>query len=188
MTTAKQKMVRDFKVLTPDLTIGAAQERLSTAEAVYGVVTTSEGEPLAIVTAEQLREVSETDRCLKDALDILPVALMIDQNKHLSEIVEHFSPVLLGSREIKGLVVFHDGKVKGIVPRKIITEQANIRLQVRGGGGGSDVSAALIEGDIAAPPRTYVCPHGDYEETVTSYNRFNPPRCPYDKEMLVRKR
>lgn len=177
-------MVSDFKVLATDLTIDEAQESLVMAEAHYGVVTTSEGEPLAIVTVEQLQEAPGKDKHLHDSLSDLPVALMIDQNKPLNQIVEHFSPVLLGSREIKGLIVFHNGKVKGVVPRKIITEQANVRLQVRGGG----VSSTQIEGDIVAGPRTYVCPRGDYEESVASYIRSKPPRCPNDNEILVRKR
>jgi len=184
MTTAKQKMVSDFEVLAPNLTISAAQETLSTAGAVYGVVTTSEGEPLAITTVEQLQEMTEKDKTLQDALGILPLALVIDQKKSLSQIVDHFSPVLLGSREIKGLIVLHNGEIKGVVPRKIITEQANFRLRVRGVGG----SDAQIEGDPVASPSIYICPLGDYEESVPSYNRLKPPRCPNDNEILVRKR
>ena|SRR2546423_1335656 len=177
-----QEAVKSFVTVTPETTIGQALLKLSSASASYCVVRSTEGEPLALATDEQLSELSSQDHSLSDSLDSLPPALPVDSDWTMGQVVDNFSSLLLGDRSLKGLVVLSNAKIEGVLPRQKVAEHAGFRFRVRGFGGGT------IEGDPVNPANIYVCLQGDYEEEVDFYDRHHPPRCPTHKTLLVKKR
>jgi hypothetical protein len=180
--SAGKKMVKDFAVVTPDTTVKAAEAKLRAKKASYCVIQTSEGEPLAVVTNEQLSELPDKAKSLSDELPNLPEAVPVKRDQLLSDIVQTLSPFLLGSRPIKGLIVLYGGKVVGILARQLIKDYALASLGLR------SISSAQVEGDPNDPPPNYFCPLGDYNEQVVSYDRLNPPYCPNHNIPLVRKK
>lgn len=180
--SAGKKMLKDFAVVTPDTTVKAAEATLQAKQASYCVIQTSEGEPLALVTDEQLSKLPDKAKSLIDELDNLPEAVTVAREQLLSDIVQTLSPFLLASRPIKGLIVLFSGKVVGIISRELIKDHALASLGLR------SISSAQVEGDPNDPPPNYFCPLGDYNEQVVSYDRLNPPYCPNHNIPLVRKK
>jgi hypothetical protein len=176
-----QRMVSDFKTFSPSAKVDKAITDLTASGAKYCVVMTLEGEPLALATPEQLQAANDMDRSLHDILDKLPIAVVIEQDQTMDDVVTSLSSVLIGAHDIPGVAVFHKGIVTGVVPRRAIAEHASFGIKTRGGGTGT------IEGDPLSAPRRYVCPQGDHERSVTFYDRTNPPRCPTHHVILVRK-
>jgi hypothetical protein len=176
-----QRMVGDFKTFSPINKVDKAITDLTASGAKYCIVMTPEGEPLALATPEQLQAANDMNRALHDILDKLPTAVVVEQDQTMDDVVISLSSVLIGAREIPGVVVFHKGAVTGVVPRRVIAEHASFGIKTRGIGTGT------IEGDPLSGPRRYRCPQGDHEESVTFYDRNNPPRCPTHHIILVRK-
>ena len=182
--TAEQKMVKDFVVVTPDTTVRAAEAKLRVRNASYCVIQTSEGEPLALVTDEQLSALGpDKDTFLAAEVANLPAAVPVEQEQLLTDIVEEVSQLLFGSKQIRGLIVLHVGKVVGILSRQLIAEQALRSLDVRW-----LAKLNQLEGDPIDPPPVYVCRLGDHSEVVVSYDIDNPPKCPTHHSILIRKK
>jgi len=181
--TAKQKMVKDFVVVTPDTTIEAAEAKLLVRKASYCVIQTSQGEPLALVTDEQLSALPDKDKLLAAEVANLPAAVPVEREQLLSDIVEEVSQLLFGSKQIRGLIVLYAGKVVGILSRQLIAEQALSSLDVRW-----LAKLNQIEGDPIHRPPVYVCRLGDHSEVVVSYDIDNPPRCPTHHSILIKKK
>ena len=181
--TINQKMEKDLVVITPDMSAMEAQQRLTLMGATYCVVMSPDDEPVTLATAQQLKELPNQTTPLVGELEKLPPAVIIERNRSLDQIVDDFSPLLLSERSIKGLLVVEEGRIEGVLPRRAVSEYAGFRMRVRVLGGGGQ-----IEGDPVSPPRVYVCPKGDYQTTVVSYDRHNPPRCPNDKYTLILKK
>ena len=180
--SAGKKMVKDFAVVTPDTTVKAAEAKLQAKKASYCVIQTSEGEPLALVTDEQLNELPDKEKSLADELPNLPAAVPVTREQVLSDIVQTLSPFLLASRPIKGLIVLAGGKVVGILSRQLIKDHALTSFGLR------SISSAQIEGNPINPAPTYFCPYGDYSEVVVFYDSHNPPMCPTHNTLLIRKK
>lgn len=180
--TIKQKMVEDYTVVTPDISVTEAQQVLALTNATYCVVMSPEDEPVTVATAKQLKQLPDQTAPLVASLENLPPAVIIEPNRTLDQIVEDFSPLLVSERSIKGMLVMEDGHIEGILPRHAVSEYAGFRMRVR------VLAGAEIEGDPIPQPRVYVCPKGDYQTAVVSYDRHNPPRCPNDKYTLILKK
>ena len=181
--TAEKKMVKDFVVVTPDTTVKAAEAKLRVRNASYCVIQTSEGEPLALVTDEQLNALGpDKNKVLGVEVANLPAAVPVEPGQLLSDIVTEVSGLLFGSKQIRGLIVLNVGKVVGILSRELIREQALTTFGLRG------LNAAQIEGDPLDRAPTYVCRLGDHSEVVVSYDIDNPPKCPTHHSILIRKK
>jgi CBS domain-containing protein len=180
--TIKQKMVEDYIVVTPDVSVTEAQQVLASTNKTYCVVMSPEDEIVTVATAKQLKQLPDQTASLVTLLEKLPPAVIIEPNRTLEQIVEDFSPLLISERSIKGMLVMEDGQIEGILPRRAVSQYANFRMRVR------VLAGAEIEGDPPTPANIYVCPKGDYQTTVVSYDRHNPPRCPNDKYTLIRKK
>lgn len=114
--TVEQKMVKDYIVVSPDLAASKAQEELTLAGASYCVVISSdEKEPLTIVTSEQLKGLPDQTSSLADELVNLPPAVIVEPTRTMDQIVDDFSPLLLGERAIRGLLVQGGGQIEGIL-------------------------------------------------------------------------
>lgn len=176
-----QRIVSNFKTFSPTYEIDKAVADLKVSGAAYSIIVTPEGEPLALATAEQFNAIIDASGALHDVLDKLPNALVVEHDQTMSHVVTSLSSVLIGARDIPGVVVLHKGAIMGVVPRRVIAEHASFGIRTRGIGGGT------IEGNPLSGPRWYTCPQGDYNEPVTFYDRNNPPRCPNHQLILVRK-
>lgn len=179
--TAGQKMRTDFVVVTPDTTVRAAEAKLRVRHASYCVIQTRNGEPVALLTDEQLSALPDKRKSLSAQLSIFPAAVPVEREQLLSNIVEEVSQLLFGSKQIRGLVVLHVGKVVGILSRRLIAEQALSSIDVRW-------LTKQIEGDPLDRAPIYVCRQGDHSEVVVSYDIDNPPRCPTHNSILIRKK
>lgn len=170
MATVGSLMVTTFQTVAADL-IGSAAEDLAESAAKYLVVTAEENTPLALLSLDQVRS---------QELSVLPVVPVVSEDADLDDAVRELAPKLLETRGLLGAVVLWNGKVSGILPRELIAQHASRLLTVRGFG-------YVLPGNPIVPPPLYVCPNGDYQQKVTFYDRHNPPRCPYDRSLLVRK-
>jgi CBS domain-containing protein len=177
----KERMVQSFQVLQPGHTVGQARELLEQGEDEYAVLITEGGEPLSLVTEWQLRMVTDENKLLKDILSALPEVIAIEHSCTMDQLLDDLSSALMGGPDIAGVAVLEDGNVTGVVPRRVIKDYARMRIRgaTRSGGG--------LEGDHTSNARVYACPNGDFEQPVPFYNRFDPPKCPNHKILLVRK-
>jgi CBS domain-containing protein len=175
----KQRMTTDFETASPDDSVADARKLLAQESVTFCVIVTKRGEPIRIVTDEQIQGLPDPNAALSDVLNALPSAIVIEEEQDMDGVVKHLAPLLLAERDIRGVVVISGGGVSGVLPRKDISEHARLRIRTRG--------AAGIYGDPISRAPTYVCPQGDHEEDVELYDPNDPPRCPVHGLILVRK-
>jgi hypothetical protein len=141
-------------------------------EVEFLVVTAENERPLSLLPADQVRALPREGEGTR-----LPVVPVVSADDDLHDSVRALTSLLLDRQELAGAVVIRDGEVRGVLPRYLIAQQANLL----------NVSSFGLPGYPGIPPPVYACPRGDYEEKVTDYNPYDPPRCPQHGDLLVRK-
>lgn len=175
-----QKMVQDFICVVMHETIDEANRVLAQTQPEFCVLTNEQGAPISLLTRNQLKVLSREFGTLNEVANLLPAAISVTSDSTMDQIVTEFSEQIERESLIPGIVVTDGKQIGGIVSREAIAsyKQAFPVSLVRG---------TDIAGDVIHKARTYVCPNNDYEVVVVSYSRFDPPRCPHDNNILVRK-
>lgn len=172
-------MLRSFQTFAPDRTLAQVNEVLA-REDEYCVVVGENGEPLSLATGWQLRQMPDQEKTLSQFLNVLPKVIAVEQDTTMDQLLDDLAAALFGTPDVSGVAVLQNGSVSGVLPRQAIKEYARLRIRTAMGGG-------TIEGNPLTNARTYACPNGDHEQVVPFYNRFDPPKCPTHKILLVRK-
>ena len=170
MAKVRDVMITDFQTGTID-SAGSRAGGFARAEPL--VVTADNGQPVSLLPAGQVDFQREGEGAR------LPVVPVVEEDADLNETVRELAPQLLERQELAGAVVLRGGEIRGILPRALIAEHARLLLAVQGRRG--------LDGDPQIQRPVYACPQGDYEDPVSYYNPFNPPRCPNHGDLLVRK-
>lgn len=158
-----------FTPLEATTTVAQAKALLSQAEENHGVVVTTGGIPIGLVTFGELSSASNTDITVEEFLS-LP-AFVVDADALLDQAVSFSAQTLVENPEMSGLVVEEKGKVIGILTRQTARKYAQ-RIRTRGGG------IAELAGDPQSRAKYFVCPKKDYRMLIIQYDPDNPPTCP----------
>jgi len=180
--TVGQAMTRKFECIDLARTVNQALQLLKEKGAEFCVVVTGSLEPSTILTAEQLENFSAKDQSLATLKAEMPTAIVVPSNHTMDLVVSALGDCLSQDPRIPGIVVVDDKTIAGVVPREIVAAHKVTfeNSAVRRG--------ANLAGDPVTSARVYECPLKDYQTTVVIYNRFDPPRCPNDNTVLIRKR
>lgn len=169
MADAKQvqEMLSPVMLLDVRATVADALQRLEQANAAFGIVGDEKGQPLGLVTAEQLRA-ADSDACLQSLISDAPGPIFIEPHVTIDNAVKMLAKDLVLKPNLAGIIVQEQGQVRGVLPRQVVVEHAS-QVVTR-------ETADRLEG---APIDVlfFECPEDHERKLVAYYDPQNPPKC-----------
>ncbi|MCI0526535.1 MAG: hypothetical protein L0Y56_03660 [Nitrospira sp.] len=168
---ANTRLVQEFMSpivqLDADTTIADALKKLEQAHVTFGAVRSAEGNWLGVLTVEQLRA-ANPNNSLQTLIRTAQHPIVVEPTDTLDNVVQTLSKDLALRLDLAGILVQEKGLPKGILPRKLIVEQASQMVERK--------SIYRMEG---APLTNllYECPEDQERQIVEYYDPKSPPRC-----------
>jgi hypothetical protein len=178
-TLVKNRMTASFKRLSDSLTSNEAVAQL--AGDAYGIVVDSGGSPVALVSAEDVKQAaSQGVALLKDSLANLPPVVVIGSEVTMQALAESSTMTLfdIGAR---GAVLLDDANtIVGVLPLDAIDEYLGsgaYELLIKTMGSPSNVGDANLGGSHQTPVGKVICKACSFVNTVTYLDKKRLPAC-----------
>ena len=174
---ARDALTTEFVLLDAQKTVAQGREELARAGATFGIVTSSDALPITLIDSGTLPADRDSD-LLIESISKTSV-FIVDSETLLEQVVSFAAQTLIENPEMTGLIVEDQGKVIGVLPRKVIRQYAQ-QIKTRGG----DITE--LAGVPHVPAKYFVCPKQDYRKLIVRYDPDDPPTCP-NHNLVLRK-
>ena len=166
---ARDALTTEFVLLDARKTVAQGREELARVGAPFGIVTSPEAVPITLIASDALAADQDPDLRI-ESISKTP-AFVVDSETLLEQAVSFAAQTLIENPEMTGLIVEDQGKVIGVLPRKVIRQYAQ-QIKTRGG----DITE--LAGVPHVPAKYFVCPKQDYRKLIVRYDPDDPPICP----------
>lgn len=168
---ATLKKVRELAlpvlILEANVTVAEALKKLEQAKTTFGVISDERGQPLGLVTVEQLHA-AQKDVSVNSLIVTTLRPTMVEPSVTIDDVVKMLAKDLVLNPDLSGVIVQDQGKVQSVLPRKTIVEYAS-RVVIRG-------TIDRLEG-APVDMLFFECPEGHERKLVAYYDPQNPPKC-----------
>lgn len=153
--------------LDADLSVAEALRRLEEAGVTFGIVRNEQGQPIGLVTPEDLRQAAPETR-LEALLSAMPQPIFVEPGVSLDHAVQALAKDLVLTPQLSGAIVQERGRVLGVLSRQELVRRAS-RLALRN----------VVDRMEGAPVDLlyFVCPQDGERQLVAYYDPRNPPTC-----------
>lgn len=157
-------------------TLAAARIRLDEVSGFVAVILDEEERPVTVVTSDDLANVAAPeDWPLADIAGQLPPGVVADATRSMEDFANspEFATFSAGAR---GVIIFDEGQLAGVLPEATITEYLRDEFELVGELRGTP-SDTRLAGRIVNNPIIMYCDEFNHRNELAYFNRRKPPKC-----------